>query len=404
MYVALSWRNIWRNKKRTLIAAASVFFAVLVAVVMRSAQRGSYSYMIHSSAQLFTGYVQVQGNGYWENRSLDQSMILAQSMQHDIATLPHVTIITPRLEAFALASSETTTKVAQVIGIDPLLEDQMTGLQQRLVQGQYLTSDSNGTLVAEGLAQRLNIHLGESLVLYGQGYHGETAAAQVPVIGLVKLPFQEMNTSFVFLTLPAAQSIFSAPARLTSLSIMIDNIRHLEQVLSALRAKLGNDYTLMTWDQMMPDLVQNIQLDNASGIVMLLILYIVIGFGVFGTVMMMVSERAKEFGILISVGMQKWRLLWVTTLETIFIAFIGMVTGMIGSLPLILYLHAHPIRMTGEAAKTFDALGIEAIFNFSTDPTVFINQTFVVFIIALATVLYPVLFILRLEPVKALRV
>ena len=178
MYFTLSWRNIWRNKKRTLIVVASVFFAVLLAAVMRSAQRGSYSYIIHSSAKLFTGYLQVQGNGYWDDRSLDKSIVLEQNWQQDIASIPHVTTMTPRLEAFALASSDTTTKVAQVIGIEPVLEDQMTGLQKRVVQGQYLTLNSEGVLLAEGLAQRLKIRIGENLVLYGQGYHGETAAVQ----------------------------------------------------------------------------------------------------------------------------------------------------------------------------------------------------------------------------------
>ncbi len=402
MYFTLSWRNIWRNKKRTLIVVASVFFAVLLATVMRSTQRGTYGYMIHSAAKLFTGYVQVQGNGYWDDRSLDKSIVLKQNWQQDIASIPHVTTMTPRLEAFALASSDTTTKVAQVIGIEPVLEDQMTGLQKRLVQGQYLTLNSDGALIGAGLAQRLKIRLGENLVLYGQGYHGETAAAQVPVIGLLQLPFQDMDLSFVFLSLPTAQNIFSAPDRITSLPIMIENIRYLDPVLTTLHATLGNNYTIMTWDQMMPDMAQHIQLDTASGIVMLAILYIVVGFGVLGTVMMMVAERTKEFGILIAVGMKKWRLIWVTTLETMFIASIGALTGVIGSLPLILYLYQHPIRIAGDAAKAMDKLGFEALITFSTDPIVFISQTLVVLVIALATALYPVLFILRLEPVKAL--
>jgi ABC-type antimicrobial peptide transport system permease subunit len=154
---------------------------------------------------------------------------------------------------------------------------------------------------------------------------------------------------------------------------------------------------------MMPELVQNIQVDNASGIIMLAILYIVIGFGVFGTVMMMISERKKEFGILVSVGMKKRRLIWVTTLETIFVSFIGVIIGIIGSIPIVQYFVHHPLRITGDASRTFDQLGIEPIFSFSNDPTIYFTQATVVLIIALASAIYPILYIRKLEPVEALR-
>lgn len=403
MYLSLSWRNIWRNKKRTLIVAASVFFAVILAAIMRSAQLGSYSYMIHSSAKLFTGYLQVQGQGYWDKRSLDNSMVIDAQLQQEISRISHVTNITPRLEGFALVSYGTSTKVGEVIGIDPDREDNMTGLKQRLVAGDYLTSDADGILIAEGLAHRLKVALGDSIVLYGQGYHGQIAAEKLPVTGIVKLPFQEMNNSFVFLALGNAQNLFSTYNRITSLPIMIDNNRHLNTVQSTLRSKLNPEYAIMTWDQMMPDLVQNIQLDNASGIVMLIILYIVIGFGVFGTVVMMMMERTREFGVLISVGMKKIRLMLVTTLESVFLSFIGVLTGIICSYPIIYYLKLHPILITGEGAKTFDSLGIEPIFNFSTDSIVFISQAIIVFIIALATALYPLFFIKKIEPNQAMR-
>jgi ABC-type lipoprotein release transport system permease subunit len=400
MYLSLSWRNIWRNKKRTLIAAASVFFAVMMAIIMRSAQHGSYAYMIDSSAKLYTGYLQVQGKGYWENRSMDRSISPSVQDYDFIQSTPHVTSVTPRLEGYALVSYGPSTKVAQIIGTDPEREIKMTGLNKKLSKGRFLDAESDGILVAEGLAAMLKLEVGDSLVLYGQGYHGQVAAAIYPVIGLLKLPFQEMNNGIVFLNLKTSQLFFHAPDRITSLAVMLENPKYLEGTINHL--KQLNNYAIMRWDEMMPDLKQNIQLDNASGLIMLIILYIVITFGVFGTVMMMVSERYKEFGILISVGMRRWRLMIVTTIESIFVGFVGVVAGMIASFPIIYYLHLNPLRFTGESVQLFDSMGIEPIFNFSIDPSLFVAQALVVFIIALGASTYPLLFIRSLKPVEAL--
>ncbi len=402
MYLSLSWRNLWRNKRRTIIASASVFFAVLLAVLMRSGENGSYAYMIDSSAKLFTGYLQIQGIGYWENHSLDKSIAVSKSQFDSLSQIPHLTSVTQRLEAFALVSRGVNTKVAQIIGINPESETRMTGLKNRLIEGSYLTDRSDGVLIAQGLADILGISLGDSLIIYGQGYHGQMAAARLPVVGIIKLPFPTLNNGMVYMTLPNAQNVFSAFGLITSAAVMVDNVNNLPAVESGVHSVMGANYAIMTWDEMMPDLVQGIELDNASGIIMLIILYIVIAFGVFGTVMMMTSERVREFGILISVGMKKARLVLVTTLETILISFLGVAAGFVGSIPLIYYLHYNPIHMTGEAAKAYEAFGVEPIMNFSTDPHIFFSQSIVVLVIALATALYPVLFINRLKPAKAI--
>jgi len=404
MYFSLSWRNIWRNKKRTIIVAASVFFAVILSAIMRSAQLGSYSYMIHSSAKLFTGYLQVQGAGYWENRSLDRSIKIEKNQMQQIENIPNVTKIAARLEAFALVSYDSDTKVSAVIGVEPELENKMTGLKSKLVEGDYLNQDSQGLLIAEGLAEILNANIGDSLIILGQGYHGQTAAANLPIIGKVKLPFESMNNAMVFLALPKAQEVFSCDDRITSLPVLIDNINHLDAVHSSVREIIGENYNIMMWNEMMPDLEQNIEVDNASGIIMMGILYIVIGFGVFGTVMMMVSERAKEFGILVSVGMRKSKLIMVTAIETILVSFLGALAGIFGAIPFVLYLRYNPIDLAGgEAAKLYDQLGIEPILNFSAEPIVFTSQAVVVFLIALVTIIYPILYIRQMQPVEVLR-
>ncbi|MCK4753629.1 MAG: ABC transporter permease [Calditrichia bacterium] len=403
MYISLSWRNIWRNKKRTIIVASSVFFAVMLAAVMRSAQLGSYSYMIDSSAKLFTGYLQIQGEDYWEKRSLDESIVIDKTTFEKLTEIPHVTHLTPRLEAFALISHETTTKVSQVIGIEPILEDIFTEVKEKLIKGTYLNNDSRGLLMGSGLASMLKSDIGDSIVIYGQGFHGQIAAAIVPISGIVKLPFKAMDNAMIFLPLPLAQEIFSCEDRITSLPILIDNVHRLEEVEESVNQLLTEGQKSMLWNEMLPDLEQSIEVDNVSGIIMLAILYIVIAFGVFGTVMMMVSERAKEFAILISVGMRRRRLLLVLAIETFMVSFVGVVIGILGSMPIIFYLVHNPINLSGEMAELYDQLSIEPILNFSAQPSIFISQALVVLIIAIVTIIYPLLFVRRLDPAKTMR-
>jgi len=403
MYFSLSWRNIWRNKKRTVIVAASVFFAVILAALMRSAQLGSYGYMIDSSAKLFTGYLQIQGEEYWDKRSLDESIIIHPDTLQAISRIDYVTHLSPRLEAFALISHEVTTKVSQVIGIDPVLEDEITHTRDKLVKGEYLTSESRGMLIGSGLAKMLKAEIGDSLVVYGQGYHGQLAAAIVPIQGIIKLPFRAMDNAMVLLPLPLAQQIFSCEQRITSLPILVDDVRHLDRVREAARDHLAVGQRIMLWNELMPDLEQSIEVDNVSGILMLAILYIVIAFGVFGTVMMMVSERAKEFAILISVGMRRRRLLLVLAIETFFVSFIGVVVGILFSIPIISYLVKNPINLTGEMAELYEQLSIEPILAFSGHPWIFISQALVVMVIVIVTISYPVLFVRRLDPAKTIR-
>jgi ABC-type lipoprotein release transport system permease subunit len=403
MLLKLAWKNIWRNKKRTLIVSASVYFAVILAVIMRSAQLGSYSYMIHSSAKMQTGYLQIQGKGFWENRSLDKSIKLSPAFLDSLAGLPHITSITPRLETFALLSRDSITKVAAVVGIDPQKEEAMTGLKERLVSGAFLTNSDTGVLLAEGLARRMKIGIGDSLILYGSGYHGHIAAAALKVHGIVKLPLPKMNNQLAFLELKNAQFIYAAPGLITSLSIMIDNIAHLAQTDTAVHALINKKSTVMTWDEMMPELVQSIQVDNAGGLIMVGILYMVIAFGIFGTIMMMTAEREKEFGILNGIGMKKNKLIFVSILESFMVSFIGVIAGVLSSIPITYYYKSNPIVLSGDSAKAWVSLGIEPIMTFSVDPTIYLSQSIIIFIIALICAFYPLFFISKLNVVSAMR-
>jgi ABC-type lipoprotein release transport system permease subunit len=403
LFLRLAWRNLWRNRRRTIIAAASVLFAVFLAVVMSSVQTGQHEYMIESAVGFYTGHIQIHGHDYWEKRSLDESIPFDPDMLDSLRSLPHVIHVVPRLETVALISHGNATRVSPVVGVAQGPEDAMTGLGKRIIRGTPLAEWQAGALLAEGLARLLGVDVGDSVVVYGQGYHGVTAAGIVPVSGIVKFPIPDLNNAMFYLPLDRAQELLSAPGRVTAVAIMVDSDDEVNGVLALVRKIAGNGVEVMTWRQMLPELLQAIQADDGGTIIMLFILYVVIGFGIFGTVMMMTSERTREFGITIALGMKRWRLMVVALLEALMISMLGACAGILVAIPTILYFFYHPIWLGGDYAKAMLAYGMEPIIPFSIDPIVFLIQGIIVFSMAALSGLYPLFVLRHLEPVRAMR-
>ena len=403
MNLKLAWRNLWRNKRRSMITIASIAFAVFFACLMMSMQLGSYSKMIENAVSFQTGYLQVQDSAYWQEKTLDNTFVSGDSLLSEIEKPEGISIVVPRLQSFALASYRSQTKGVMVIGMDPEREDRMTRAKSKLVRGTYLDRDDKGVLVSEGLASYLGVDAGDTLVMISQGYHGINAAGKYAIQGIVKFPSPEMNNQLVYMPLAEAQWFYGAENRLTALALMVEEPEQVAQVSQQLRASLPAQFEVMNWREMMPELVQSIELDYVSGMIMLYILYVVIGFGIFGTFLMMTNERRYEFGILISIGMQRLRLQWVMLSEIVLMGLIGVVVGILMSSPLIFYFHANPILMTGEYAELYAQFGMEPVLPFSIDPSIFFRQAIVVFIMAMIIGIYPVIAIQKLDPATAMR-
>src|SRR5688500_10126606 len=196
MLIQLAWRNVWRNKRRTIITVSSIFFAVLLALFMRSMQKGSYENMIRNSVELYSGYIQIHRRGYWEDKSINNMFEMTDSLRAVTASTPHVDFFFPRLETFVLAASREISKGVIVIGTSPEEEHRMTKLADRVVKGEYISADTRGVMVAEGLADYLQLGIKDTVVMIGQGYHGANAVDQYPITAIVRFsnPQQNDNT------------------------------------------------------------------------------------------------------------------------------------------------------------------------------------------------------------------
>lgn len=399
----MAWKNLWRNRGRSLITIAAIFFAVLLSVIASSLKNGIFDNLVKNVVSFYTGYIQVHKKGYQDEQLLDNSFPASAELENKILSQKNVSAITPRLESFALASSENITKGCMITGISPGGEDKITSLKSKLVKGDYLLPDENSTLLSQGLAQRLKLNVGDTIILIGQGYHGSTAAGKYPVKGILRFGSPQLNDKILFMPLRTAQDFFGADNMLTCYILSLATTSNLEQNAVTMNRMLGMEYEVMTWGELMPDIKQHIQTDSNNMRVVQWILYLLICFGIFSTLLMMMAERKYEMGMLVAIGMKKIKLIFLFVTESLITVVAGCIAGIAISVPLIFYLNKNPIRIGGETAKAYERFGFEAVFPTSTDVSNFINQGIIVLIIGLVLSSYSLYKVIRLNPVMAMK-
>lgn len=400
--IKLAWRNIWRNKRRSLISIASVLFAVLFAISADSLERGSYELQIENMVKFSTGYIQIQDILYQDEPSMDNMMLYDEGVKEAIATLGNdIALAVPRIQGFALAASDMKTRGIMLMGIDPEQENLFNGLAEQLIGGEYLTASDQAVLLSEGLAEILNLKVGDTLVAIGQGFQGANASGMYPVKGIVKLALPEMNNNTAYLPLNQAQWFFGADDRVTSVIVMPANPKRSTKIAAALQNQLDPEwYQTLTWEEMLRDFLRMMELDSAGNKVISMILYIVIGFGLFGTILTMMMERMREFAMMIAIGMKRRQLALVCLFESLFLSFMGVIAGMVMTFPIVLYFNRNPIPLQGEMADMMADYGFSAVIPTSVAPSIFITQAIIIFVIALLIGLYPVVKAFKMDVVQ----
>ncbi len=358
--------------------------------------------MIDNMVRFSTGYIQIQDVLFEEEPSMDHSMLFDDHIYGILERFDEqIDFYVPRIQHFALAATDHMTRGAMVMGIDPRREARLSDLSGRMVAGSFIEPEDHDIVLAEGLADVLGVQTGDSLVLLSQGYQGTTAAGVFCIKGVIRLNIPEMNSNTMYMSLPAAQWFFAAEDRLTALIVMPENPAHTNRLAKDLRSEIDTEwYRVLTWEEMLRDLLAMMQFDIAGTMVMLGILYIVIAFGLYGTMMTMLLERKKEFAMLMSLGMKRRILALVCFIETIIISFAGALAGIATAIPIVLYFFYNPIHLRGNLAQTMIDYGFEPILPMSADPSVFISQAQIVLVISFLIGLYPVYSVFRLDVIK----
>ncbi len=420
----MAWRNIWRNPRRTILTILAITFACLLLVFMLSFQFGSYDVMINSSVKIRTGHLQILDKTYHNKKTMRHVVRQPGKIAEMLDKNPNIEAYTFRGNTFSLISSNTRTYGAMVVGIDPVKEATVSTLKQLVYKGAYLSAqDTNQALVGSLLAKNLKITIGSELTVLGQGRDGSIAATVLIVKGIYRSGIDEFDRSSIQIPLKEFQAVYGMEKTVHEIILNTDQLNKVagikadildhfnlsnklsnqtnQPIQSGLEKSKSTNLVVLDWMELVPGLLQSIQIDLSMGIIMYLMLILVVAFSILNTFLMAIFERTREFGVLMAIGTSPGRLTKMLLIESSFITLIGVFCGIVLGIFVTFYFETYGIDISG-SSEILRQYGVPSIIYPKLSVLTIFTGPLAVFVITILSALYPILKIRKLRPVEAL--
>ncbi|MCW8348473.1 ABC transporter permease [Vibrio sp. ZSDZ65] len=407
MIIKLAWRNLWRNKLRTSIMLGAMVFGLTGVITMMGFMNGLVDNMVHNAIAWQTSHLQIQNKQFKENSDINAYVVDAQAIAERLDNQPDVLKWRSRFLIDGMIASARSTRGVRIVGVDPEVEASFTPLSQHIIDGSWF--DGTGRhpiLVSQKSAERLKLRVGSKVVLTLTDQFGEVTGAAFRVKGIFKTPSTNYDEGNVLVQKSDIQQIthlyevheFSI---LASAELGADSRLSIATLVTKINALLSPDNEARAWFDIQPLLASMMATMDVSNQVMLIVFVVAMGFGIINIMLMSVFERTQEFGVLMAVGMPKFKIFMLIISETLFLGCVGAVLGVFSSVLVIGVLNVTGISL-GSHSDGLGVYGVDTVLY----PQVSVDQYLMVLITVLfassIAALYPARQILKQRPVEAM--
>jgi putative ABC transport system permease protein len=405
LFISMAWRNVWRNKRRSLLTVTAIALGLTFNIFMRGIGDGFHEQMVDNSVRAEIGHIEIHRTGYHSDPGLNKTLPDPQGVARAIQSLPDLRGYSLRILGGGLASTADNSSGVEILGVDPSQERTVTSIQNAIVQGAYLENTAQRPiLVGDKLAEHLKAGLGDKIVLMVQAADGSMGAQLFRIAGIFRSGAPEMDNGVVFILRSDAANLFSMSDGISEAAILLNNSRRVAADLESLKSTLaGQPVEVLPWWQVEPFLQQFITLDDAFFYIIVLILFVVISIGILNTIMMSIFERVREFGVMMALGTKPRQIVRLVVEEACVLGLVGLAAGTLLGAAATLYFARAGINLSSFSAGAA-ALGITSsrVFSELTAANLIYSNLAVLAVVLLVS-LYPAFHAAALRPVEAIR-
>ncbi|MEW5917936.1 MAG: FtsX-like permease family protein, partial [Gemmatimonadota bacterium] len=329
VFLAVAGRNILRNRRRTAITVGGTAFAIVAFVFLFGYYDGFGEQIIDNSTRYLTGHVQLERPGFRKDLAPELAFAADQALLKQVREAPNVAAAAPRVQAQALASSATKSEGILLIGITPDIERQVTFIDRTVVEGTALPAGADREImIGRELARKLNVRLGEKVVVMAQAADGELGTGAYRIRGIFATESASFDGAMAFVTLPAAQSLLALGPRISTINIRLADRSTMEGTVAQLRRRIQTPgLALVTWPELLPQIDEMVRVIRVMRAIVLTIVFTVAALAVMNTVFMAVAERTREFGVMMALGTSPAAIVRLVIYETIALMILASAVG-----------------------------------------------------------------------------
>jgi ABC-type lipoprotein release transport system permease subunit len=327
----LAWRNIWRQRRRTLIVMLAIALNLALMMFYDGLVAGFNDAIYSNAVKVLGGNIQVHAEGY--RAKLDQTPLLPiadeQAILNEARKHPQVQVAARRIKTGGLASSREGAFPVSIIGIEPEVEREISLAAQNLIEGRYLSAaDEDVVFIGKGLAEAMAVGVGDRITLVGRATHEQMRRRTVTVAGIYNLGLPDTEKRTIYMSLTEAQALYDLRGQSTEIAISLKKLGEEPAVLTALRP-LFPSTEIDSWDTNYPELASALETKGGFMNIFSVIILVIAGIGILNMLLMAVFERTREIGVMAALGLKPRQISLLFLLEGAMIGFVGLFAGIL---------------------------------------------------------------------------
>ncbi|MEC8701969.1 MAG: FtsX-like permease family protein [Bacteroidota bacterium] len=398
--IKISWRNIWRNKLRSLVVIFSIVFGLLGGIIIIAMSYGLNEERMNNAVDTYLSHIQIHNNLFSEDYNIKHTINNLDAIEKAINQDERVVSYSKRIVLNGMLSNSNGSYGIQVKGIDPDEEIKVTNTYEKIIDGEYFRSKRDNTiLVGKKLADKLNLKLKSKVVITFQDENYELTSLLYRVEGIFRSGnsrYDEMNVfvknKSITKNLPGFNGYHEMP-------ILLSDIELRGEVKKDL-IPISSDNIVEGWDDISKELAYANEMLSAVLYIFMMIILSGLSFGVINTMLMAILERRKEIGMLMSIGMNRYKIFMMISFETIFLSLIALPFGLITSYLIVEYYSVVGIDLSVVEAG-LENFGVGTRLYFKVPNEEYFYVSLMVFVISIFSSIFPSIRALKINPVEA---
>ena len=405
-FMFISWRNLWRHKKRTMVVITSISIGIFALTALIGIINGFNKQMVDNTIKTSLGHISIQKKGFKDNMKLENNFKPDSKIFKILKNNKDVVASAPRIKAQGMVRSSEASRGVLIVGIDPEMEKKVTNIYNYTLKengSKFLTSkDDKSILISKSLADKLELEIGDNIVVMLQDKEKEIVGMGFSIKGIFMTPVEAFDKFFVFVGINRLQEITGLGDSISEISVLTTNKKIANKVKTEIRGKItSKELDILSWTDLAPNLVSAVRLMEQMMMICFIIFFITVVFSVANTLIMAILERFHEIGVMKSIGTRPSWIFFMVMFEAANLGVVGLLfgTGLAVIIVLIFSfvgidfsIFSESMRLWGSGAIIYPVITVENI----------VTTVIMLFVTVFIAAIYPAVKAAKIKPLEAL--